>query len=563
MAGYRSGNASRKYQSPAGKKEKPDVKLNPSKPAVSVTKIVLDSPDLPKFKKIPKVALPVKNLKTDSQLTFQDSVWVWLPDVSANPAPPHVWQMRLSGRAGTKTIFRDYRLILDSTNEAKTSQSGKTASRTFQSAQWQLSGGGAVSNNFAKASQPELSTKSPLGGAPVKDSEVNPFWQNLAILGSALIGLYGLLWAASRFLRFSVRVIAPDAKNVTPGLPRREQAMAASTTESENSGRTQESLFRNQDGQSFPFEINSPGPLPNLPPASMPVPDTRISAAGSYFFTELLLTAGPRKKYMSDPEADKDLGEDVCGLVTNQQQLLLWVLDGTSDQYCLRHPIDKKEYFSSRLLAQSIANKLRMAFTQLSTTSLEQVLNQAITAVKTDWLRHLQDLPPEEQTVLQANILNKNIPECATTLLFGTLSLAGNLTAYRSGDCKMVLYTQPHQNQAALLETPLLAKNEASNDRLFFRLIINPAGEFDILHNTPKFEIIQHSQVHALAAFSDGIGLETETRLRELADKSLESMREDIIYQLQGTADDKAICFVEIRQAPHPQPLPSGEGSYL
>jgi hypothetical protein len=150
--------------------------------------------------------------------------------------------------------------------------------------------------------------------------------------------------------------------------------------------------------------------------------------------------------------------------------------------------------------------------------------------------------------VIKANIKGKNIPECATTVLVGHLSIAGVLTAYRSGDSKMVLYKKLESGETQYIETDLAGKKEESNDRVFFRLVCNAEGEIDILANKPKFEVVRQDQVNTLIAFSDGIGMETELLLKQQNNFQFDEIRNLIIHQSQGTADDKSICFIEIRE---------------
>jgi hypothetical protein len=266
-----------------------------------------------------------------------------------------------------------------------------------------------------------------------------------------------------------------------------------------------------------------------------------------YFLSELMMTAGPRKKRMSEPNADKDLGEDVCGFILKGDDILTWLLDGTSDFYCLRNPETQREYFSSRLLAQSIARELKTHFGEGRMEVFDQTMATIINDVKLNWMQAIQLLPESEKDILKKNIKSGNFPECATTVLIGRFSLNGELIVYRSGDSKMLVYSQS-ANQKVFLNTTLSEKNPKSNDRVFFRLTLTDQGELDILHNKPIFEIVKLEKIRTIIGMSDGIGKKTEDDLKKEYPVNSEAMRNEIIYQLQGTEDDKSLFIIEIKE---------------
>jgi hypothetical protein len=291
-------------------------------------------------------------------------------------------------------------------------------------------------------------------------------------------------------------------------------------------------------------------PIPT--PALVPIPTPAVAAptpTSTSFICEMMMTAGPRKKFMNEENADKDLGEDVCGCVIHADKMGLWLLDGTSDQYCLKNPLTGKEYFSSRLLAQCIGDRLRAAFSTKRTGeyALDQLLQEAIEDVRMDWVREVRQLPKEEISILRNNIQQKNSPECASTLLIACLSLGGELSAYRSGDSKMLLFRDGADPKALISFTPsFTSKNPESNDRIFFRMILDDKEELDILCNKPGYELLQQKEISGLIAFSDGIGAVTEKALNEEYAADPDGTRRRIITQSQGTADDKSICLIRI-----------------
>ena len=276
------------------------------------------------------------------------------------------------------------------------------------------------------------------------------------------------------------------------------------------------------------------------------VPDIKVTMP--HFVCEIMMTAGPRKKFMSEPNADKDLGEDVCGFVAGKNNVLFWVLDGTSDLHCLKNPQDNREYFSSRLLAQFLAEKLRDSFKEKYEEGFDDVVTSCIDEVKKEFLEQINNLPEDEKFFLKKYIDNKNFPECATTLLIASLSLNGDFCSYRSGDSKMLLFGPPEENELDMVETSLSEKNEQSNDRLFFRLMLTEKGQFDIHYNRPNHEIINKKNISSAISFSDGVGMRTEQLLKEEYKRNPQLIRKEIIYQLQSTGDDKSICFIEIKE---------------
>jgi hypothetical protein len=280
------------------------------------------------------------------------------------------------------------------------------------------------------------------------------------------------------------------------------------------------------------------------------------------FICEIMMTAGPRKKFMNEHDADKDLGEDVCGCVIHGDRLGLWLLDGTSDQHCLIDPLAGREYFSSRLLAQYIGDRLRMELTTAGGYGhpLDRVIQEAIEGVRMAWVGVLRQLPEAEIRLLETNIRDRNFPECSSTLLMARLSLDGELAAFRSGDSKMLLFRDPvrrqnGQNQNGQniadrlipLSNSFTSKNPEANDRIFFRIVLDKNGELDILCNKPAYEIMVQEKISNLIAFSDGIGATTEGALQEEYFQDPDSVRRRIITHSQGTADDKSICFIGIK----------------
>ncbi len=288
--------------------------------------------------------------------------------------------------------------------------------------------------------------------------------------------------------------------------------------------------------------------LQHVSVAALEKPAEAVGNNSGYFVCEILMTAGPRKKFMDEPGSDIDLGEDVCGFISTPTEILTWLFDGTSDLHCLKHPKDHREYFSSRLLAQCLSNTLRKAYLNHTSKPLDELVTSAILQVKADWCNVLNGLPDQEKDLLTSNINNKNFPECATTILATRFSLNGSVAAYRSGDSKMLLFTSSANQGINHLETSLATKNNDSNDRLFFRMVLDTEGDLDILSNQPNYELVNHDGIGTIICMSDGVGVSTETILKEDYDRRPEKVRDEIIYHSQGTCDDKSICFIELKK---------------
>jgi Protein phosphatase 2C len=267
----------------------------------------------------------------------------------------------------------------------------------------------------------------------------------------------------------------------------------------------------------------------------------------AYFLSEIMMTAGPRKKPADQANADRDLGEDVCGFVMDSDHVLLWVLDGASDYFSEKNPDTGREYFSSRLLAQSIAGKLKQQFAAINAASFKEIVTGIIAAVRMDWVKMIGTLPTGEIEALKNSVKDGRFPECAATILIAKLSLAGGLQVYRSGDCKLFLYRE-ESGHLKHVPSSLSKKNSTSNDWLFFRIVEANDGSLDILHNTPLFEVVSETGIQTIIGISDGIGMETVESLSKNQPGDSDDLRMILTQQVQGTGDDKSLCMIEIKK---------------
>jgi len=264
-------------------------------------------------------------------------------------------------------------------------------------------------------------------------------------------------------------------------------------------------------------------------------------SSGKYFLTEFMLTAGPRKKM----NVDRDLGEDVSGIVMNYSEALIWLMDGSSDFFDpLLHPETKREYFSSRLLAQSLGRKLRHQFISERSVSIESVFAKIINEVKEEWLSAINLLPDSEKTILRKNLMDGIQPDCAATVLIARLTIGGDLKVYRTGDSKLLSFTGENGNLK--VDTTLSVKNDVIGP-VSFLLNLNK-NKFDILIRQSKPEITERNHIHSVIGYSDGIGKASEKTLIKDYPSDPEKARTEIISQLQGTGDDKSLFIVDIRE---------------
>jgi len=253
---------------------------------------------------------------------------------------------------------------------------------------------------------------------------------------------------------------------------------------------------------------------------------------------EVMITAGPRKKFETGKANDLDLGEDVCGLAIAKETAWFWLLDGTSDQSSVWSNDTDTELFSSRLLAQSLA----IEFKELLPANVisPEMLYKSISKIRHEWLRRLESLSAEETSRLSDLVIENN-PICSSTLLIGTLNTDGQCKAYRAGDSKMLVFGE----ETASNINPLKEHPGALNDRLFFRLTYVAGSGFDIAYNKPKIETHVFYGIDKMLAYSDGIGNELHDYLNTQQHQFTKESRRLIPYLRNMTSDDKSLCILE------------------
>jgi hypothetical protein len=257
-----------------------------------------------------------------------------------------------------------------------------------------------------------------------------------------------------------------------------------------------------------------------------------------YFFVETMVTAGPRKNFMENAkEGDFGLGEDIAGTLVMRDKVYFWVLDGTSDSPILKKNDDKEEYFSSRLLAQTIAWELQFACTSNKTRKSIEILKEAIESTQIDLKSNIDELSGKDKEGLIQKLKIQNNIMCSTTVIFGSLDINGNLDVSRIGDSRIV--TKPAHKQ------------EDKTGRAF-AILINNGDFFEVAFNPiddTKFQIIEMSGVETVIAMSDGISKLSEKWLNAIPKLNLSdiNIRRTIAQTQQLTCDDKSMCIIQIR----------------
>ena len=267
-----------------------------------------------------------------------------------------------------------------------------------------------------------------------------------------------------------------------------------------------------------------------------------------HFFSEVMVTAGPRKKFNTSPvEGDVGLGEDVAGVICFKDSVYFWVLDGTSDadHVDIPHPKETKRivnFFSSRFLAQTIGWQIQNAIqkTVNSNVSARTILELAIKESRKEWEENLTYLSTGTRLQLRNVLKERKSLQCSTTAIFGILTLDGVLDVCQIGDSKLVVY-------------PPLNQSLVSKGRQFFSLSLNEFDNIQFSHNdmaNAHFQDVQATKVQTVMAMTDGISYAMEKWLGNMSniDLSDTTFRRSLANQPGTTQDDKAICIVQIRE---------------
>jgi uncharacterized membrane protein YciS (DUF1049 family) len=258
----------------------------------------------------------------------------------------------------------------------------------------------------------------------------------------------------------------------------------------------------------------------------------------SYFFAETMTSAGPRKN------DEIGLGEDVTGMLVREDFACFWIFDGVSDNHILKN--DTGEYFSSRLLAQSLALGLQMQLSNINFESFD--LQMALEKACTQALKNIQEkidklLISEKKQLLNA-IQKGDIPTIATTVLVGLLSKQGNLKIYRIGVDKWL----------ALPNGQLIdpKKDGAITDRIAFsldesngQLVVKMAQINDLARYAKSLD-----NISTVIGATDGVSstLLNWLKAQKQLDLANPNIRKIIANNRDYTGDDKSLCIIQLKQ---------------
>jgi len=255
------------------------------------------------------------------------------------------------------------------------------------------------------------------------------------------------------------------------------------------------------------------------------------------FVTELMLSAGPRKKFAISPmDGDTDLGEDVAGFIQKENQILFWILDGSSDGPVIRTTAGV-DLFSSRHLAHTLGfniSKLTRHYLGIGELNPQDLVTRAVEQTRLDWSQQLAQLDEADRVILANKLIDAH-QTCSTTVLVGLFTDSGQLVVFRIGDSFLL----PFDEQFQFLETALAAKPKGrQNTRLFFRI---KEEEFQLEHNSPIGETIHLQGVKLIIGATDGVGNSTMALIKQHLQNGEESIRRILIGLPQKTQDDKTL----------------------
>lgn len=261
-----------------------------------------------------------------------------------------------------------------------------------------------------------------------------------------------------------------------------------------------------------------------------------------HFYSEVMATAGPRKKKGDDI----DYGEDTCGVVHTKNKILFWLLDGTSDQdiqFCtLKEGQELVEMFSSRLMVQSIAKLLPKAFNEDTNIDAKRLTEKVISMVSEQWVERFN------YDYFKKIFAKRKTLKCGTTLIVGTLDMSGNLDTFIIGDSKLLLFDIGKKLK--------LATSDTNSNQDFVAKVVNN----DLILLTGKNEEniplaggvgngthLTEKNIYSLICHSDGIDSARSQKIQSKIKEGYIAMKDAMNNIPVNSRDDKSMLIIELR----------------
>lgn len=262
-----------------------------------------------------------------------------------------------------------------------------------------------------------------------------------------------------------------------------------------------------------------------------------------FFYSEVMVTAGPRKK----GEQEIDFGEDTCGIVRTKKKILFWLLDGTSDQdtfFADTNNDDLKiEVFSSRLMVQSISNLLPEIFNENTRLSALELTERAIDTVARKWVNRYQEYK---------YIFEKG-KKCSTTMVVGTLDVNGNLDAYVVGDSTLLSFDANQQfrkeySMANGGSSTQVFIADVEDGRLHLFTGVDEKG-YKKQGAIAKGQHIKGKGICSIICHSDGISKRKSEVLKVKKKENWGSVQKALRKIPVNTEDDKSMLIIELKNS--------------
>ena len=288
----------------------------------------------------------------------------------------------------------------------------------------------------------------------------------------------------------------------------------------------------------------SPSSQPGISAAAADVHNLRSGqTVDNYFYSEVMVTAGPRKSN----KKDIDLGEDTCGVVHAADKILFWLLDGASDQesqfFWSESNQAKFEMFSSRLMVQSISRALPKVFMENQDLDAKSLARHAIQKFSDEWVEFyskIKDVIKERRTL-----------KCEATLIVGILDKHGKMDAYTIGDSRLLMFDGENKfiNSTPDTDSNQIFMAEVDKEgklKLYTGKDANGAKEQGGIWEGHH---IQASNVNSIICHSDGISRQRSRKIQEKSKEGFISIRKALNRLPVNTEDDKSMLIVELKNS--------------